>query len=88
MKKIAVMEGSLAVAHAIRQAAPKVVSAYPISPQTHIVEEIAKFFANGEMKGKYIRVDSEFSRSVRSIRRQCHRSALLYCVLLAGPAGL
>ncbi|MHB1315783.1 MAG: transketolase C-terminal domain-containing protein [Christensenellales bacterium] len=61
MSKLAVMEGSLGVAHAIRQAAPNVVSAYPISPQTHIVEEIAKFFANGEMKGKYIRVDSEFS---------------------------
>ena len=61
MSRLKVMEGSIGVAHAVRQAAPNVVSAYPISPQTHIVEEIAKFFANGEMKGKLIRVDSEFS---------------------------
>lgn len=56
-----VMEGSLAIAHAVRQAQPGVISAYPISPQTHIVEELAKFYENGELDGEYVCVDSEFS---------------------------
>jgi len=61
MAKTAVMEGSLAVAHAVASCRPQVITAYPISPQTHIMEELAKFTANGELKAKYIRVDSEFS---------------------------
>ncbi len=97
MSNISVMEGSLAVAHAIRQANPKVVSAYPISPQTHIVEEISKFFADGKMKGELIRVDSEFSAAsvvygssatgVRSYTASSSQGLLLMCEVIYAMAG-
>ena len=44
-----VLEGSQAAAYAVRLARAKVVSAYPITPQTHIVEELAKFCAEGSL---------------------------------------
>lgn len=59
MKKI--LEGSRAVAETVRNIAPNVVSAYPITPQTHIVEDLAKFKANGEADYEYVRTESEFA---------------------------
>jgi pyruvate ferredoxin oxidoreductase alpha subunit len=56
-----VLEGSQAVAEAVRLARVGVVSAYPITPQTHIVEELAKFCADGSLKGRFICVESEHS---------------------------
>lgn len=56
-----VLEGSQAVAEAVRLARVKVVSAYPITPQTHIVEELAKFCADGSLDGRFICVESEHS---------------------------
>ncbi|NCU39704.1 pyruvate ferredoxin oxidoreductase, partial [Candidatus Falkowbacteria bacterium] len=43
-----ILEGSRAIALTIKNIAPDVISAYPITPQTHIVEDLAKFKANGE----------------------------------------
>ena len=60
-----VMEGSEAVAQAVRACRPEVVSAYPISPQTHIVEGLAKMAAEGQMDAQYVRVESEFSAASR-----------------------
>jgi len=57
----AVMEGSWAVAQAVGLCRPGVISAYPITPQTHIVEYLAQMVADGELKAEYLRVDSEFS---------------------------
>jgi pyruvate ferredoxin oxidoreductase alpha subunit len=56
-----IMEGSIAVAQAVRLCRPQVVSAYPITPQTHIVEALAEIVANGELAADYITVESEFS---------------------------
>ena len=56
-----IMEGSIAVAQAVRRCRPQVVSAYPITPQTHIVEALAEIVANGELEADYITVESEFS---------------------------
>lgn len=56
-----VLEGSQAVAEAVRLAKVKVISAYPITPQTHIVEELAKFCADGSLDGHFICVESEHS---------------------------
>jgi len=42
-----IMEGSHAVAEAVRLCRPEVVSAYPITPQTHIVERLAEMVADG-----------------------------------------
>jgi pyruvate ferredoxin oxidoreductase alpha subunit len=38
MKKMEILEGSMAVALAVKACKPGVISAYPISPNTHIVE--------------------------------------------------
>jgi pyruvate ferredoxin oxidoreductase alpha subunit len=59
--KLSVMEGSMAVAQAVRACRPAVISAYPITPQTHIIEFLAQMVANGELDAEYIRADSEFS---------------------------
>ncbi len=56
-----VMHGSRAVAEAVRLCDVKVVAAYPITPQTHIVEDIAEMVANGELDAEYIMVESEHS---------------------------
>lgn len=55
------LEGSQAVARAVALCRPQVVSAYPITPQTHIVENIAKLVADGELNCEYVSVESEHS---------------------------
>ncbi|HSA38619.1 MAG TPA: pyruvate ferredoxin oxidoreductase [Methanoregula sp.] len=56
-----ITEGSHAVAEAVRLCRPQVVSAYPITPQTHIVEDLAAFVADGKLDAEYITVENEFS---------------------------
>lgn len=53
--------------YAARAARVKVVAAYPITPQTTIVEKIADFVENKEMDAEYIRVESEHSAMVACI---------------------
>ncbi|WP_292380651.1 pyruvate synthase subunit PorA [Methanosarcina sp. UBA289] len=61
-KKMVVVEGSYAVAHAAKVCRPNVISAYPITPQTHIVEDLSQFIADGEIPNcEYINVEAEFS---------------------------
>jgi len=55
------LEGSYAVAEAVKLCRPGVISAYPITPQTHIVEELAQFVADGELDSQFINVESEHS---------------------------
>jgi len=55
------MEVSVAIAEAVKLANTDVVSAYPITPQTHIVEHIAELVADGELDAEYIPVESEHS---------------------------
>ena len=59
MKKI--LEGSQAIAQLINNIKPDVISAYPITPQTHIVEDLAKLKADGQAKYEYVRAESEFA---------------------------
>ena len=56
-----VMEGSHAVALAVKASRPNVVAAYPITPQTHIVEDISQLIADGELDAEYVKVESEHS---------------------------
>jgi len=56
-----VVEGSYAVAHAVMCCRPDVISAYPITPQTHIVENLSQMVADGELDSEFLTVDSEFS---------------------------
>ena len=55
------IEVSRAVAIAAKLADTDVVSAYPITPQTHIVEDLAEMVANGELEASFIPVESEHS---------------------------
>ena len=55
-------EGSRAVAEAIALARPQVICAYPITPQTHIVEALGELVKGGELTGcEFINVESEFA---------------------------
>jgi len=53
--------GNRIAAKAAVMARPEVVAAYPITPQTTLVEAIAEYVATGEFKGEYICVESEHS---------------------------
>ncbi len=56
------VEGSKAVADAVAACAPEVICAYPISPQTHIVEGLSKLVKDGSLKNcEFINVESEFA---------------------------
>lgn len=56
------IEGSKAVAAAVAHCHPEVIAAYPISPQTHIVEELSNLVKRGILEHcEYINVESEFS---------------------------
>ena len=54
------IEGSMAVSQSVKLCRPDVIAAYPITPQTHIVEFLAKIVADGELKSEFINVESEF----------------------------
>jgi pyruvate ferredoxin oxidoreductase alpha subunit len=55
------IEGSLAVARAVALCRPEVIAAYPISPQTHIVEALSDLVRTGELAPcEYLMVESEF----------------------------
>ena len=56
-----VLKGNSAVAHAVRMARAQVISAYPITPQTTIVEELADMVAKEELDARFIKVESEHS---------------------------
>ncbi len=56
------IEGSRAVAESVRACRPEVVSAYPISPQTHIIEAIGVMVKSGTLAPcEFINVESEFA---------------------------
>jgi len=55
------LEGSHALAQAVALCRPQVIAAYPITPQTHIVENISKLVADGKLDCEFVSVESEFS---------------------------
>ena len=59
MKKL--MTGNEAAALAAKMAKPQVIAAYPITPQTSIAEKLAAYVAAGELRSRYIKVESETS---------------------------
>ena len=56
-----VLSGSYAQSYAALLARVQVVSAYPITPQTSIVEKIAEFVSSGELPAQFVKVESEHS---------------------------
>ncbi len=55
------MTGNEAIANAIRQINPDVMAAYPITPQTDIVQHFSQFAADGRVKTEVVTVESEHS---------------------------
>jgi pyruvate ferredoxin oxidoreductase alpha subunit len=56
------VEGSRAVAEAVALCRPEVICAYPISPQTHIVENLSQLVKSGELEPcEFVNVESEFA---------------------------
>jgi pyruvate ferredoxin oxidoreductase alpha subunit len=58
---LTIATGNKAVAAAVKQVRPEVIAAYPITPQTEIVEQIAEYVTSGELDSRYIPVESEHS---------------------------
>ena len=61
------MEVSIAAAEAVKQANVDVISAYPITPQTHIVEHLSELVANGELDAEF------FLCGIRALGIECLR---------------
>lgn len=61
MSKRIGIEVSLTVSEAVRLADADVVAAYPITPQTHIVEHLSELVAEGHLDAEFIPVESEHS---------------------------
>ena len=61
MSKRVGMEASFAIAEAAKLARIEVAAAYPITPQTHIVERLSEIVADGEVDAEFICVESEHS---------------------------
>lgn len=93
-----ILEGSQAIAAVIKNIKPAVVSAYPITPQTHIVEKLAKLKANGETDYEYVRAESEFAAAsivlgasatgVRSYSATSSQGLLLMTEVIFNIAGM
>jgi pyruvate ferredoxin oxidoreductase alpha subunit len=92
------LEGSLAVAEAVKLCRPGVISAYPITPQTHIVEELAQIVADGHLKAEFVNVESEHSAAsvvlgavaagVRSFTATSSQGLFYMCEVLFNISGL
>lgn len=92
------LEGSQAVAEAVRLCRPQVVAAYPITPQTHIIERLAQHVANGELEAEFINAESEFGAAsivlgavaagARSFTATASQGLLLMTEVLYNIAGL
>jgi pyruvate ferredoxin oxidoreductase alpha subunit len=60
-KQIKVITGNAAAAHGARLCRPDVIAAYPITPQSEVVEQLAKWHADGELDCEYVAVEGENS---------------------------
>jgi pyruvate ferredoxin oxidoreductase alpha subunit len=58
---LTIATGNKAVAAAVKEVQPAVIAAYPITPQTEIVEQIAEYVTSGELDCRFIPVESEHS---------------------------
>ena len=67
MKKFEVMVGNKAVAYAAKLARVKYISAFPITPQTTIVQYLADMIANGELDADYVTMEGELSCQASAI---------------------
>jgi pyruvate ferredoxin oxidoreductase alpha subunit len=94
-----VVKGFYAVAYSVKLCKPNVVCAYPITPQTEIVEKLAEMYANGELEGsEYITTESEFGAAsiligaaatgARVFTATCSQGLVLMSEVLLNAAGM
>src|SRR3989304_5603353 len=96
MKKI--IEASKGIAEVVADSEPGVISAYPITPQTHIVEELANLKAEGRLSAEYLRAESAFAAAsivlgasatgVRAYSATTSQGLLLMAEVLFNIAGM
>ena len=61
MGEVKFLEGNEAAAYGVKLCKPDVITAFPITPQTPLVNHLARMHSNGELHGVYQRVESEHS---------------------------
>jgi pyruvate ferredoxin oxidoreductase alpha subunit len=61
LKHVMLMTGDEAVAYAVKQSNVDFISAYPITPQTIIVERLSEYVASGQVDAAFVPVESEHS---------------------------
>jgi len=93
-----VMDGNEAAALAAKLARVKVISAYPITPQTTVVEKLADYVSNGDLDAEFIKVESEHSAmsacigaaatGVRTFTATSSQGLMLMSEMLYAAAGL
>lgn len=81
------IEGSLGVAEAVALCRPEIICAYPISPQTHIVENLGAMVKKGTLEDcEFLNVESEFAAMSVAIRRFRRRRPCLHRYRFPGAA--
>jgi pyruvate ferredoxin oxidoreductase alpha subunit len=94
-----VVRGFYSVAYAVKLCKPNIICAYPITPQTEIVENLALMYANGELENcKYITAESEFAAAsilvgasaagARTFTATCSQGLILMSEVLFNAAGM
>ena len=79
------LSGNEAFAYGVRLARPQVISAYPITPQTIVVEKLSEFVEDGSLNAEFIHVESEHSALSCAPLRAC--SIWLSVCLMPQAAG-
>src|SRR6202012_2930296 len=92
------IEGSRAVAETVAMCRPQVICAYPITPQTHIVEALGAMVKKGELNASFTNVESEFAAmsavigasaaGARSYTATASQGLLYMCEAVHSAAGL
>ena len=85
-QKIVAIVGTDAVAEAMRQINPDVVAAYPITPQTAIVETYSQMAADGLVKSRMVAVESEHSAMSAAIGAAAAGARVITCTSSQGLA--
>ena len=67
------LSGDEAFAEGVRLARPQVISAYPITPQTVVVERLSEMVEDGSLAAEYVHVESEHSAERRTNSKGDHK---------------
>ena len=79
------LSGNEAVAWGVKLARPQVIAAYPITPQTIVIERLSEMIANGKFNAEYLHVESEHS-ALGNDGSECYRCTDIYCHFITGAA--